>query len=97
MMQQQEQPLTIESLTRILANHDERLSRLENDKKTYRLDEIWTPRQVAEYAKISYGYFMQALSLDPNFPASVGTLKKRAPKKYRAVDVIEFFKNRNKA
>ena len=29
--------------------------------------------------------------------ASVGTLKKRAPKKYRAAEVIEFFKNRNKA
>ena len=35
MMQQQEQPLTVESLKRILANHDERLSRLENDKKAY--------------------------------------------------------------
>ena len=42
MMQQQEQPLTVESLKRILANHDERLSRLENDKKAYGLDEIWT-------------------------------------------------------
>lgn len=94
---QQEQPLTIESLKRILANHDERLSRLENATPAQDLDEIWTARQVAEYAKISYGYFMQTLSLDPNFPASVGTLKKRAPKKYRAAEVIAFFKNRNKA
>ena len=97
MMQQQEQPLTVESLKRILANHDERLSRLENDKKAYGLDEIWTAKDVAQYAKISYGYFMQPLSLAPTFPASVGTLKKRAPKKYRAAEVIEFFKNRNKA
>ena len=94
---QQEQPLTVESLKRILANYDERLSRLENATPAQDLDEIWTPRQVAEYAKISYGYFMQTLSLDPNFPASVGTLKKRAPKKYRAAEVIEFFTNRNKA
>ncbi|WP_455488058.1 hypothetical protein [Haemophilus sp.] len=94
---QQEQPLTVESLKRILANYDERLSRLENATPAQDLNEIWTPRQVAEYAKISYGYFMQTLSLDPNFPASVGTLKKRAPKKYRAAEVIEFFKNRNKA
>lgn len=92
----QEQPLTVESLKRILANYDERLSRLENATPAQDLNEIWTPRQVAEYAKISYGYFMQTLSLDPNFPASVGTLKKRAPKKYRAAEVIEFFKNRNK-
>lgn len=94
---QQEQPLTVESLKRILSNYDERLSRLENATPAQDLNEIWTPRQVAEYAKISYGYFMQTLSLDPNFPASVGTLKKRAPKKYRAAEVIEFFKNRNKA
>ena len=94
---QQEQPLTVESLKRILSNYDERLSRLENATPAQDLNEIWTPRQVAEYAKISYGYFMQTLSLDPNFPASVGTLKKRAPKKYRAAEVIEFFNNRNKA
>ena len=94
---QQEQPLTVESLKRILSDYDERLSRLENATPAQDLNEIWTPRQVAEYAKISYGYFMQTLSLDPNFPASVGTLKKRAPKKYRAAEVIEFFKNRNKA
>ena len=94
---QQEQPLTVESLKRILTNYDERLSRLENATPAQDLNEIWTPRQVAEYAKISYGYFMQTLSLDPNFPSSVGTLKKRAPKKYRAPEVIEFFKNRNKA
>lgn len=93
---QQEQPLTVESLKRILSNYDERLSRLENTTPAQDLNEIWTPRQVAEYAKISYGYFMQTLSLDPNFPASVGTLKKRAPKKYRAAEVIAFFKNRNK-
>ena len=76
----QEQPLTVESLKRILANYDERLSRLERSEQANNPNEIWTPRQVAEYAKISYGYFMQTLSLDPNFPASVGTLKKRAPK-----------------
>lgn len=96
-MMQQEQPLTIESLKRILTNHDERLGRLECDKNAYESDEIWTAKEVAQYAKISYGYFMQTLSLDPNFPASVGTLKKRAPKKYRAAEVIAFFKNRNKA
>ena len=96
MMQQQEQPLTVESLKRILANHDERLSRLENDKKAYGLDEIWTAKDVAQYSKISYGYFMQKLAIDPAFPASVGTQKKNAPKKYRAEDVIAFFKNRNK-
>ena len=82
MMQQQEQPLTVESLKRILANHDERLSCLENDEKVYGLDEIWTAKDVAQYAKISYGYFIQ---------------KKNAQKKYRAEDVIAFFKNRNKA
>ncbi|PRJ56385.1 hypothetical protein [Haemophilus influenzae] len=96
-MMQQEQPLTVESLKRILSDYDERLSRLENATLAQDLNEIWTARQVAEYAKISYGYFMQTLSLDPNFPASVGTLKKHAPKKYRAAEVIEFFKNRNKA
>ena len=94
---QQDQPLTVESLKRILSSYDERLSRLERIEQANNPDEIWTPRQVAEYAKISYGYFMQTLSLDPNFPASVGTLKKRAPKKYRAAEVIAFFKNRNKA
>ena len=39
---------------------------------------------------------MQKLAIDPAFPASVGTQKKNAPKKYRAEDVIAFFKNRNK-
>lgn len=69
---------------------------MENDKKAYGLDEIWTAKEVAQYAKISYGYFMQKLAIDPAFPASVGTQKKNAPKKYRAEDVIAFFKNRNK-
>ena len=79
MMQQQEQPLTVESLKRILANHDERLSRLENDKKAYRFDESGQRRR-GSYAKISYGYFMQKLAIDPAFPASVGTQKKNARK-----------------
>lgn len=95
---QQEEPLTLASLKRILADYDERLNRLESDKETaaFNPDEIWTARQVADYAKISYGYFMQKLSTDPHFPVSVGTPKKNAPRKYRAEEVIEFFKNRNK-
>ena len=64
MMQQQEQPLTVESLKRILANHDERLSRLENDKKAYGLDEIWTAKDVAQYAKI----LCKPFHLIPIFP-----------------------------
>lgn len=92
---QQEPKLTLASLKRILADYDERLNRLENDKATFSPDEIWTARQVADYAKISYGYLMQTLIHEPHFPASVGTPKKNAPKKYRAGDVIAFFKNRN--
>ena len=95
-MQHQEQKLTVASLKRILANYDERLSRLENATPAQNPDEIWTAKQAADYAKISYGYFMQKLSTDPLFPASVGTPKKNAPRKYRAEEVIEFFKNRNK-
>ncbi|AOF53589.1 hypothetical protein BKG91_11705 [Rodentibacter caecimuris] len=92
---QQEPKLTLASLKRILADYGERLNRLENDKAAFSPDEIWTARQVADYAKISYGYLMQTLIHDPNFPASVGTPKKNAPKKYRSADVIAFFKNRN--
>ncbi|WP_244154850.1 hypothetical protein [Rodentibacter heidelbergensis] len=92
---QQKPKLTLASLKCILADYDERLSRLENGKATFNDDEIWTARQVADYAKISYGYLMQKLIHEPHFPASVGTPKKNAPKKYRAGDVIAFFKHRN--
>lgn len=91
----EKQTKTTEFLLNELESLKARVQAIENQYAQE--DQIWTPRQVAEYAKISYGYFMQTLSLDPNFPASVGTLKKRAPKKYRAAEVIEFFKNRNKA
>lgn len=96
MQQTKEQPLTLASLKRILAEHDERLTKLESDKATFNPDEIWTAQQTADYGKMSYGYFMQKLANDPHFPASVGTPKKNAPKKYRAEDVIEFFKRRNR-
>lgn len=92
----QEKPLTMESLKRILADYGERLTRLENNAPAVSPDEIWTAQQVADYGKMSYGYFMQKLIHDPDFPQSVGSPKKNAPKKYRAGDVIAFFKNRNR-
>ena len=60
-------------------------------------DQIWTPHDIATYAKVSYGYVIQTLIKLPDFPTTLGDPRPRAPKKYRAVDVIEFFKNRNKA
>lgn len=57
---------------------------------------LWTPHDVAEYAGCSYGYVMQTLINLPGFPASLGDPRPRSPKKYRAEDVIEFFKNRNR-
>ena len=58
---------------------------------------IWTPHDIAAYAKVSYGYVIQTLIKLPGFPTTLGDSRPRSPKKYRAVDIIEFFKNRNKA
>lgn len=56
-----------------------------------------TAYEIAAYAKVSYGYVIQTLIKLPGFPTTLGDSRPRAPKKYRAAEVIEFFKNRNKA
>lgn len=58
-------------------------------------DKIWTPHDIANYAGCSYGYVMQTLIKLPGFPATLGDPRPRSPKKYRAGDVIAFFKHRN--
>ena len=60
-------------------------------------DKIWTPHDIAEYAGCSYGYVIQTLVKLPGFPETLGDPRPRSPKKYRAGDVITFFKNRNRS
>ena len=64
-----------------------RITALEQ-QRNFNPDEIWTAKEVAAYARVSYGYLM-------HFPKSVGTEKKNAPKKYRAGEIIHYFENRN--
>ncbi|MBN6070330.1 hypothetical protein HYE53_04320 [Aggregatibacter actinomycetemcomitans] len=66
-------------------------------QRNFNPDEIWTAKEVADYARVSYGYLMQKLIHEPDFPQSVGTAKKNAPKKYRAGEIIRYFETRNKA
>ena len=63
--------------------------------RAFNHEEIWTAKEVAAYARVSYGYLMQKLIHEPHFPKSVGTAKKNAPKKYRAGEIIHYFENRN--
>lgn len=58
-------------------------------------EEIWNTHDIANYAKCSYAYVIQELVHLPDFPQSIGTPKPRAPKKYRAGDIIRYFANRN--
>lgn len=71
-----------------------RITALEQ-QRNFNPDEIWTAKEVAAYARVSYGYLMQKLIHEPHFPQSVGTAKKNAPKKYRAGEIIRYFENRN--
>ena len=85
--------------TKFLLNELESLkARVQAIENQYaQADQIWTPHDIAAYAKVSYGYVIQTLIKLPGFPTTLGDSRPRSPKKYRAVDVIEFFKNRNKA
>ena len=71
-----------------------RITALEQ-QRNFNPNEIWTAKEVATYARVSYGYLMQKLIHEPHFPKSVGTAKKKAPKKYRAGEIIHYFENRN--
>lgn len=85
--------------TKFLLNELESLkARVQTIENQYaQAEQIWTPHDIAAYAKVSYGYVIQTLIKLPDFPTTLGNPRPRSPKKYRAVDVIEFFKNRNKA
>ena len=60
-------------------------------------DQIWTPHDIAAYAKVSYGYVIQTLIKLPGFPTTLGDSRPRAPKKIPHSRGYRIFKNRNKA
>lgn len=89
---------TLSQFIDLLNNLEGRIIALEQkqvSKERFSPDEIWTAKDIAHYAKCSYGYVMQTLVKDPNFPKTVGNHKAYSPRKYRAGDVILFFKHRN--
>ncbi|HHW7447196.1 hypothetical protein CDE51_08095 [Pasteurella multocida] len=82
----------------LLNNLENRIITLEQNQISEQFlnpDEIWTPKDIANYAKCSYGYVMQTLIHEPNFPKTLGNHKAYSPRKYRANDVVLFFKHRN--
>lgn len=91
----EKKPSITEFLLQELESLKARVQAMENQQIP--ADKLWTPHDVAEYAGCSYGYVIQTLVKLPDFPATLGDPRPRAPKKYRAADVIAFFKNRNKA
>ncbi|HEH9623331.1 TPA: hypothetical protein ACPDS2_000634 [Pasteurella multocida] len=72
-----------------------RITALEQQQNNIIQDEIWTTKDVADYAKCSYHYVVQQLIHLQDFPKSIGNPKPRSPKKYRASEIINYFKNRN--
>ena len=91
----EKQTKTTEFLLNELESLKARVQAIENQYAQE--DQIWTPHDIAAYAKVSYGYVIQTLIKLPGFPTTLGDSRPRSPKKYRSVDIIEFFKNRNKA
>ncbi|OOF59638.1 hypothetical protein [Rodentibacter pneumotropicus] len=86
-------PNTTDFLLKELENLKARVQIIEAQQLN--ADKIWTPHDIADYVGCSYGYVIQTLIKLPSFPATLGDPRPRSPKKYRAGDVIAFFKNRN--
>ncbi|MBN6064738.1 hypothetical protein [Aggregatibacter actinomycetemcomitans] len=94
---EQQNNMTLPQFIEWLNNIEARLAILEEKQgRATNPEEIWNTHDIANYAKCSYAYVIQELVHLPDFPENLGTPKPRAPKKYRAGDIIRYFTNRNR-